>query len=72
MKKNPLSDLLMVSAGNVFASMVISGLLLGYLLDGWLETRPIFMLSLGALGLIGGFQRVHKMLGARDRGADES
>ena len=72
MKKNPLSDLLMVSAGNVFASMVISGLLLGYLVDGWLDTRPIFMLGVGALGLIGGFQRVHKLLGAKDKQRHES
>jgi len=67
MNKNPLSGLLMVSAGNIFASMVISGLVLGYLVDSWLDTRPIFMLSLGALGLIGGFQRVHKLLGVKDR-----
>ncbi|MEW5838715.1 MAG: AtpZ/AtpI family protein [Pseudomonadota bacterium] len=67
MKKNPLSDLLMVSAGNVFASMVIAGLLLGYLVDGWLDVRPMFMLGFGVLGLIGGFMRVHKLLGAKDR-----
>ena len=67
MSKNPLADLLMVSAGNVFASMVISGLLLGYLLDGWLDTRPLFMLALGGLGLVGGFMRVHQMLRAKDR-----
>ncbi len=72
MKKSPLSDLLMVSAGNVFASMVISGLLLGYLVDGWLDTRPIFMLGFGALGLVGGFQRVHKLLGAKDKQRHES
>jgi len=72
MNKNPLSGLLMVSAGNIFASMVISGLVLGYLIDSWLDTRPIFMLSLGALGLVGGFQRVHKMLGMKDKDRDES
>ena len=71
MNKNPLSGLLMVSAGNIFASMVISGLVLGYLVDSWLGTQPIFMLSLGALGLIGGFQRVHKLLGAKDRDSHE-
>ncbi|OYY75224.1 MAG: hypothetical protein B7Y40_02075 [Gammaproteobacteria bacterium 28-57-27] len=71
MNKNPLSGLLMVSAGNIFASMVISGLLLGYLLDSWLDTRPIFMLSVGALGLIGGFLRVHKLLGAKDKDSHE-
>lgn len=71
MKKNPLSDLLMVSAGNVFASMVISGLLLGYLMDGWLDTRPMFMLGFGVLGLIGGFQRVHRMLAAKDKAQHE-
>jgi len=72
MSKNPLSGLLMVSAGNIFASMVISGLVLGYLVDSWFDTRPIFMLSLGALGLIGGFQRVHKLLGVKDRDSHES
>mgnify|MGYP000753280653 CR=1 FL=1 len=72
MNKNPLSDVLMVSAGNILASMVLSGLILGYLVDSWLGTAPIFMLSLGALGLFGGFRRVHKMVGAKDRESDES
>lgn len=52
--------------------MVLSGLILGYLVDSWLGTAPIFMLSLGALGLFGGFRRVHKMVGAKDRESDES
>jgi F0F1-type ATP synthase assembly protein I len=72
MNKNPLSGLLSVSAGNVFASMVISGLLLGYLVDSWFDTRPVFMLIFGALGLIGGFKRVHQLLGMRDREHHES
>ena len=71
MNKNPLSGLLTVSAGNIFASMVISGLLLGYFLDGWLATQPVFMLSMGALGLVGGFLRAHDLLGMRDKKDDE-
>jgi F0F1-type ATP synthase assembly protein I len=72
MNKNPLAGLLSVSAGNVFASMVISGLLLGYLVDSWFDTRPVFMLIFGALGLIGGIKRVHQLLGMRDREHHES
>lgn len=72
MNKNPLAGLLSVSAGNVFASMVISGLLLGYFVDTWLDTRPVFMLIFGALGLIGGFKRVHQLIGMRDREHHES
>jgi ATP synthase protein I len=72
MNKKPSLDLLMASAGNLLASMVLSGLILGYLLDSWLGTTPIFMLGFGALGLFGGFQRVHRLVGAKDGRSDES
>jgi F0F1-type ATP synthase assembly protein I len=59
-KKGP--GLLLISVGTMLSSMVISGFLLGYWLDAWLETAPIFMLVLGALGIIGGFLKVYRLL----------
>ena len=54
--------LLLISVGTMLSSMVISGFLLGYWVDAWLETQPIFMLILGAMGVVGGFLKVYKLL----------
>lgn len=54
--------LLLISVGTMLTSMVVSGFLLGYGLDVWLDTRPIFMLILGALGFIGGILKVYRLL----------
>lgn len=54
--------LLSVGAGNIFASTVIAGFLLGFLLDRWLDTAPIFMLACGLLGLFGGMRRAHRLM----------
>ncbi|MCL7750541.1 AtpZ/AtpI family protein [Guyparkeria hydrothermalis] len=59
--------LLQVGAGNMFASSIIAGLLLGYLLDAWLDTAPIFMLILGALGFVAGMRNAKKALLATGR-----
>jgi len=40
----------------------LSGLLLGYWTDAWLDTRPLFMLLFAGLGLIGGLMKVHRLL----------
>jgi len=42
--------------------MVLAGFLLGYFLDGWLGTSPVFMLVLGCLGFIGGILNLYKLL----------
>jgi F0F1-type ATP synthase assembly protein I len=34
----------------------------GYLLDRWLDSKPIFMLALGALGFIAGVREVIRRL----------
>lgn len=62
--------LLQVGAGNMFASSIIAGFFLGFLLDSWLETAPIFMLILGALGFVAGMRNAKKTLLATGR--DES
>ena len=60
-----LRGLMNVGAGNVFASTVIAGLLLGYGVDYWLGTVPLFMLVGGLLGLIGGMRNAHRLMQAQ-------
>jgi ATP synthase protein I len=62
MKKRKNRSLLLVGVGSMLTSMVVAGFLLGYAVDAWLETKPIFMLVFGALGLVGGFLKVYKLL----------
>ena len=59
--------LLQVGAGNMFASSVIAGLVIGFALDSWLDTAPIFMLIVGALGFIGGMRNARNSLLATGR-----
>ncbi|HIO93456.1 MAG TPA: AtpZ/AtpI family protein [Leucothrix mucor] len=64
--------LLHIGAGNIFASMIISGLMLGYFVDQWLETTPIFMLIFGVLGFLGGMKRIHALLRYENTGKDDN
>ncbi|MEF3193981.1 MAG: AtpZ/AtpI family protein [Halothiobacillaceae bacterium] len=66
MTKPPSAGLPLIGAGNMFVSMIASGFIIGYVLDGWLDTRPLFMLIIGGLGLIGGFQKAHQLLRVPD------
>jgi len=68
----PALNFLLISAGSVFSSMIISGFIVGYAFD-WLmayffniKTMPIFMLSCGLLGFIGGIQKVKQLLSKMD------
>jgi len=54
--------LLLISVGTMLSSMVVAGFLLGYWVDGWLGTSPIFMLVFGGMGLVGGFLKVYRLL----------
>lgn len=54
--------LLLISVGTILTSMVVAGFLLGYLADRWLDTQPLFFLSFGVLGFIGGGLKVYRML----------
>jgi ATP synthase protein I len=62
MKQHKSRSLLLVGVGSMLTSMVVSGFVLGYALDVWLDTRTIFMLIMGALGCVGGFIKVYKLL----------
>jgi F0F1-type ATP synthase assembly protein I len=58
--------LLLMSVGTILTSMIAAGFILGYLVDFWLETAPIFLLSFGFLGLLGGTLKVYKLLSHPD------
>ena len=61
-KKDNQASLLLVGVGTMLTSTVVSGFLLGYGVDYWLETAPMFMLLFGALGFVGGGLKVYKIL----------
>jgi len=60
--KNKGPGLLLISVGTMLTSMIVAGFLLGYGLDVWLDTKPVFMLVLGALGFVGGILKVYRLL----------
>lgn len=55
------ANYLLISAGSIFTSMVISGFIVGYMLDHLFDTTPLFFLSCAVLGFIGGIQKVHQL-----------
>lgn len=63
-KKTPKigMNFLMIGSGQIFASTVIAGFIVGYGIDYFLETTPIFMLLCGVLGLVGGAKKVLRIV----------
>lgn len=59
----PALNFLLLSAGSVFTSMIVAGFIVGYVFDLLLDTTPLFLLSCGVLGFVGGMMKVHKLLG---------
>ncbi|MCB1651880.1 MAG: AtpZ/AtpI family protein [Alphaproteobacteria bacterium] len=49
-----------LNAGMEFTAPILGGILIGYGLDRWLETKPIFILSLFLLGVGAGFVNIYK------------
>ena len=60
-RKNRGANFLLVGAGTMFTAMVISGFLVGYVMDELAGTRPFGMLACGILGMIGGMMKVHEL-----------
>jgi ATP synthase protein I len=56
------TGLLFMGVGTILTSMMLAGFLLGYVLDAWLATKPIFMVLLCGLGFVGGILKVYKLL----------
>lgn len=46
----------------MLTSMAVAGFGLGFFVDLWLDSQPLFMLIFGGLGLVGGILKVHKLL----------
>jgi ATP synthase protein I len=46
----------------MLTSIIAAGFILGFVVDAWLQTQPIFMLLFGLLGLVGGILKVYKLL----------
>jgi len=60
-EKEPL-QLLQVGVGTIVSSMTVAGFMLGFVTDSYFETTPIFLLSFGFLGLLGGIMKAHRLL----------
>lgn len=47
-----------------FVAGIIAGALIGWLLDEWLGTKPVFLIVMGTLGTIAGFWNVYRIAAA--------
>ena len=63
--------LLHIGAGNIFSSMIISALILGYFVDQWLGVTPLFMMLFAVLGFVGGMKKIHAILRYENTNKDE-
>jgi ATP synthase protein I len=63
--------LLHIGVGNIFSSMIISGLIIGYFVDQWLQMTPLFMMLFAVLGFIGGMKKIHAILRYENTHKDE-
>ena len=61
-RKTGAAPLLLVGAGTLLVAMTVTGFTLGYAVDVWLDSSPVFMLIFGPFGFMGGILRIHKML----------
>ena len=50
------------SAGGTLVSCIGGFIWLGYKLDGWLQTEPLYMVILGLIGAITGFYMLYKQV----------
>ena len=66
---SPVANYILIGAGSIFTSMVIAGFIVGYMLDYLFDTMPIFFLSCGVLGFIGGAQKVRLLTKRLDQQA---
>jgi ATP synthase protein I len=56
----------------VLVAAVVVGGLLGYFLDRWLHTKPVFLLVLGGVGFFAGVRDVLRRLSGSGDGAKDS
>jgi ATP synthase protein I len=56
----------------VLVSAVVLGGLIGFFLDRWLHTKPVFLLILGGIGFFAGVRDVLRRLGGSGDGTKRS
>jgi len=56
----------------VLVSAMVVGGLLGYFLDRWLHTKPIFLLIMGGIGFFAGVRDVLRRVGGTGNGTKSS
>ncbi|VAW87064.1 hypothetical protein MNBD_GAMMA18-1840 [hydrothermal vent metagenome] len=61
-EKEKKLNLLLLGVGQMLTSMVIAGLILGFFVDWWFGTTPIFLFLFCVLGFVGGMLKVYKLL----------
>lgn len=49
-----------LNAGLEFTAPILGGIFIGYWLDQWLDTKPIFIISLLLLGVASGIMNIYK------------
>lgn len=62
MKKSSSAAWVLIGVGTQLTAMVVTGFFLGYGVDTWLETKPIFMMLFGCMGFVGGILKAYKLL----------
>ncbi len=55
-------NLILISVGTMLTSMILAGFILGFVVDSWLQTTPIFLLLFGFLGVLGGILKAYRLL----------
>jgi len=55
-------NLILISVGTMLTSMILAGFILGFVVDSWLQTTPIFLLAFGFLGVLGGILKAYRLL----------
>jgi ATP synthase protein I len=56
----------------VLVSAMVVGGLLGYFLDRWLHTKPVFLLVMGGIGFFAGVRDVLRRVGGSGNGTKRS
>jgi ATP synthase protein I len=67
MKTEPSKLALILSAGSVVTANVVGGIVVGYVLDRWLETYPWMLLTGLILGLISAFISLYRIMNRLNR-----
>ncbi len=62
MSEEKRTGILLIGVGTMLTSMAVAGFGLGFFVDYWLDSQPVFMLIFGGLGLVGGIIKVHSVL----------